>query len=254
MKIISRPLLSIVIFMAVAMILAVFAPMSLADTGSVVVTSSRSFPKGNVARRNLLAESTSVTVGGSSSSRSSYTETLSVPKTKSSAEQAQEKAAKKAAEKAKQAAASRSEDRESLSSSSSSSSSTSSSSSSAASSTSSGSATGAAISALATKYVGNAYVYGGQTPNPGWDCSGFVKYVYSQFGITLPRTAGEQATVGTAVSSLSEAQPGDIVANGIHSGIYLGNGLIISALTESLGTQITGTEVYTGSYSVRRIV
>lgn len=251
MKSLNKPLLSIAIVVVVAMMLALFAPMSIANTAPAVVTSSRSFPKNNVVRRNLLAESTSVTVEGDSSDRSRYTETLNVKKTKSTKElQAEQKAKEQAAqeedEREQQAAASRSQERQSLSASSSSSSSSS--------SATKGTATGSAIAALATSYEGNAYVRGGETPNPGWDCSGFVKYIYAQFGITLPRVSGSQATVGTAVGSLAEAQPGDIVANGIHSGIYLGNGLIISALLPSLGTRITGTEVYTGAYSIRRVV
>lgn len=251
MKSLNKPLLSIAIVVVVAMMLALFAPMSIANTAPAVVTSSRSFPKNNVVRRNLLAESTSVTVEGDSSDRSRYTETLNVKKTKSTKElqaeqKAKEQAAQEEAEREQQAAASRSQERQSLSASSSSSSSSS--------SATKGTATGSAIAALATSYEGNAYVYGGETPNPGWDCSGFVKYIYAQFGITLPRVSGSQATVGTAVGSLAEAQPGDIVANGIHSGIYLGNGLIISALMPSLGTRITGTEVYTGAYSIRRVV
>ena len=79
------------------------------------------------------------------------------------------------------------------------------------------------------------YVWGGTTPH-GFDCSGFVQWVYGKQGITLPRTSGEQARVGRAVSP-AEAQPGDLVAMdnsrgraGVdHIGIYLGDGTWIVA-------------------------
>ncbi|CDF59415.1 C40 family peptidase [Thermobrachium celere] len=82
----------------------------------------------------------------------------------------------------------------------------------------------------AMRFLGTPYVWGGTTPS-GFDCSGFVKYVYSHFGINLPRTSREQATVGQAVS-LSEAQPGDLVffhSPISHVGIYVGNGMYIHA-------------------------
>ena len=73
----------------------------------------------------------------------------------------------------------------------------------------------------------------------GADCSGFVMSVYQNFGVSLPRTAGGQATVGQAVS-IENAQPGDIISygyNGVvsHSAIYAGNNTIIHASTPSLG-------------------
>ena len=95
------------------------------------------------------------------------------------------------------------------------------------------SASGSSIVSIAMQYVGTPYVYGGSSPS-GFDCSGFVQYVYAQAGISLPRTSGAQAAAGTAVS-MSEAQPGDIVYYGYHVGIYAGNGMMIDAGNESTG-------------------
>ena len=91
---------------------------------------------------------------------------------------------------------------------------------------------GSQILAKATQYLGTPYVYGGASPS-GFDCSGFVYYVYGTFGISVGRTPDAQYSAGTVVDKAS-LQPGDIVlfsntyASGIsHSGIYAGNGQFI---------------------------
>ncbi|WP_245531863.1 C40 family peptidase [Alloscardovia criceti] len=118
----------------------------------------------------------------------------------------------------------------------------------------SGSGSGSELASYAVGFVGSPYLWGGSTPS-GWDCSGFLQYVYAQFGVSLPRTSGAQATVGTAVASLSEAQPGDIIANGIHAAIYIGNGKVVNALAPGLGTQVTSLASFGGnSYSIRRVL
>ena len=114
---------------------------------------------------------------------------------------------------------------------------------------------GASVSSLLTfanQFVGKVpYVSGGNTPS-GWDCSGFVQYVYGQMGVSLPHYSGAQATVGRAVGSLADAQPGDIIANAQHAAIYVGNGMVINS-------QLNGTRydpiawVFPSSYSIRRI-
>ena len=77
------------------------------------------------------------------------------------------------------------------------------------------SSNGQAVVDYARQFLGNPYVYGGNSLTNGTDCSGFVKGVYAAFGINLPRTSAEQRSVGYAVS-LSEIQPGDIVCYSGH--------------------------------------
>ena len=80
---------------------------------------------------------------------------------------------------------------------------------------------------IAMQYLGIPYVYGGSTPS-GFDCSGFVMYVYAQVGVSLPHNAAAQYGYGTPVDR-SQLQPGDLVFfNGLgHNGIYIGGGQFI---------------------------
>lgn len=89
---------------------------------------------------------------------------------------------------------------------------------------------GSNIVAYAKNFLGVPYVHGGSTPE-GFDCSGFTKYVFANFGITLNRTASGQSKQGASVS-YSELLPGDLVFYGnpaYHVGIYVGNGQFIHA-------------------------
>jgi peptidoglycan DL-endopeptidase CwlO len=108
-----------------------------------------------------------------------------------------------------------------------------SSSSSAASAGASGAAglTGAGIVADARKYLGVPYVLGGTTTS-GMDCSGLVQTVFHDLGDgDMPRDLSKQATQGTPVASLADAQPGDLIVftGGGHIGIYAGDGKVIHA-------------------------
>ena len=103
---------------------------------------------------------------------------------------------------------------------------------------------GQAIAQTALKYVGAPYVYGGVTP-AGWDCSGYVLYVYKEAaGISLPRSAAQQYKVG-AIIPADQVRAGDIVffadtfGPGItHDGIALGDGRFVHARSEGYGTVI----------------
>ena len=103
------------------------------------------------------------------------------------------------------------------------------------------SALGRRIVASSMQYLGVPYVFGGTTPN-GFDCSGYVRYVFANAGIYLPRTADAQYECGYPVST-SELVPGDLVffstyeAGASHVGIYLGDGNFINA-SSSRGVSI----------------
>lgn len=88
---------------------------------------------------------------------------------------------------------------------------------------------GEAIKREALKHVGTRYRYGGTSPRTGFDCSGFVSYVYKKAGIAkLPRSSSSQRHVGKVVSR-SKAKVGDIIWSPGHVGIYLGGNKQIDA-------------------------
>ncbi|WP_456786642.1 C40 family peptidase [Cellulomonas sp. P5_C5] len=79
---------------------------------------------------------------------------------------------------------------------------------------------GNAVLEIAARYVGTPYVSGGSSPD-GFDCSGFVSYVYGQLGISLPRTSSGIKAAGTVISR-ADAQPGDLIWSPGHISIYAG--------------------------------
>ena len=86
---------------------------------------------------------------------------------------------------------------------------------------------GSAVLQIAARYVGTPYLYGGNTP-AGFDCSGFVQYVYAQLGISLPRTTSGDRYAGTVVSA-ADALPGDLIWTPGHVAIYAGDGMEIDS-------------------------
>ena len=95
----------------------------------------------------------------------------------------------------------------------------------------------AAIYKEAQKYVGTPYVWGGSTPDTGFDCSGYVCWVYNQNGYNVGRTTANGLWNKSQHISEAEAKPGDLVffegtydtPGKSHVGIYLGNGMMVSA-------------------------
>lgn len=120
-------------------------------------------------------------------------------------------------------------------------------------STASNSSLGQSIANYALQFVGNPYVYGGTSLTNGADCSGFVMSVFKHFGISLPRTSGEQGQCGTNVGGIGNARPGDLVSYSGHIGIYIGNGQIVHASSAKTGIKVSNAS-YRPILSVRRIV
>lgn len=240
------------IFAVVAVSASLGAAVPAASAGSAMadttVTATRSFPKTTAAKRDFLAEHTSTDV--ESNADWGGIESLDVPQTESQAEkdqkaqeQAKAEAQAQAAQEQAQAqaqtgaqAASRSSERANISV-----------------PTAPASATGQALADYALQFQGYPYVAGGNTPS-GWDCSGFVQWVFAQFGVSLPHYSGAQMSAGTAVGSIAEAAPGDIIVNAQHAAIYIGNGMVINALNPAQGTQVTSLAVFSGGYAIRRVL
>jgi cell wall-associated NlpC family hydrolase len=104
------------------------------------------------------------------------------------------------------------------------------------------------VCGLATGFLGTPYRWGGTTPK-AFDCSGFVRYVYAELGVKLPRTARQQIKVGQKVSG-AMLQAGDLIFFDMmkgyvsHVGMYLGNGKFIHASTPRTGVRIDPLSKY----------
>ena len=107
----------------------------------------------------------------------------------------------------------------------------------------------ASVYNVALQYQGVPYVYGGATP-AGFDCSGYIMYVYAQFGISLPHSSNGQGAAGTRIS-LADAVPGDLVIMPGHDGFYAGNGNILHAPYS--GTSVRIQPIWTSDYYIVRI-
>lgn len=92
---------------------------------------------------------------------------------------------------------------------------------------------GQRVLAAAGRVKGVPYIYGGSSPDQGFDCSGFTSYVFAQAGRTIPRTSGAQAAAAQRISA-SQLRPGDLVffrpsGQVSHVAIYAGNGMVWEA-------------------------
>ncbi len=113
---------------------------------------------------------------------------------------------------------------------------------------------------IAKEWIGTPYVYGGNDPEKGLDCSGLVQQAFRRVGIELPRVTYDQVKQGTEVASIAEARPGDLIfkvgdrgqrVNG-HVGIYLGDGKWIEA--PYTGANVRITDVPTETTAIRRVI
>jgi len=105
-----------------------------------------------------------------------------------------------------------------------------------------GSGSGSDVVAFAMKFKGYRYVFGTAGPNT-FDCSGFTKYVYKQFGVNLPHSSSAQRSVGKGVSR-ENLKPGDILCFSGHVGIYIGNNQFIHASNKRDGVKISNLSSY----------
>lgn len=119
-----------------------------------------------------------------------------------------------------------------------------------------GTASGNAIVETAQQYLGIPYVWGGNSPSQGFDCSGLVKYVMKDLGVDMPRVARDQAKVGTEIGSLAEAQPGDLLGmrNGSHIAIYLGDNKILQSPRPGEDVSIRSLFSWDDIDTIRRVV
>lgn len=117
-------------------------------------------------------------------------------------------------------------------------------------------APGLQVASLAQQYVGSRYVWGGSSPS-GFDCTGFVMWVFSQFGVAMPHNEAGQLASGDSVDA-ENLQPGDVLVfantyrRGLsHVGIYVGGGQFIHAMDESHGVIVSSLS---NSYWAVRLV
>lgn len=112
---------------------------------------------------------------------------------------------------------------------------------------------GSSVVAYATQFVGNPYVWGGESLTNGADCSGFIKSVYAHFGVSLPHSSSAMRSCGVGVS-YSDAMPGDIICYSGHVAIYMGGGAIVHASNKKDGIKISYNAAYRTILAVRRVI
>ena len=114
---------------------------------------------------------------------------------------------------------------------------------------------------LARRFAGTPYVYGGNSPATGMDCSAFVKLVSAERGVNLPRTAREQATVGLTVDPAADVlRPGDRLYFRYkhdyidHAGIYCGNGYFVhcNAVKKGVSVDLLDTPKHRNAFVIAK--
>ncbi len=129
-------------------------------------------------------------------------------------------------------------------------------------STAHGAELGKEIANYALTFVGYRYTWGGNSPATGFDCSGFVQYIFSQFGYTTSRVANDVTSDGVHVDP-ADIQPGDVLcfyssSNYVgHVGIYIGNNTFVHAANSATGvvtTSLSNNYYASRGYEIRRII
>ena len=123
------------------------------------------------------------------------------------------------------------------------------------------SASAARVLATGNIYVGERYVYGGETPGVGFDCSGFVQYVFGRHRVELPRTSRQQAGAGRALPrGVTSLEPGDLMlfsskGRGVdHVAIYAGNNRILHSSAGAGGVVYDDLSTSRGKWYLARHV
>ena len=113
----------------------------------------------------------------------------------------------------------------------------------------------------ADDYLGTRYLYGGMTPQSGFDCSGFVQFVYGRNGITLPRTSRQQATTGRSLPpTLADLRVGDLLFFSQHGdvvdhvAIYAGSDRILHSSSSGGGVRYDDLGTARGRWFTTRLV
>jgi hypothetical protein len=113
----------------------------------------------------------------------------------------------------------------------------------------------------AEQYLGVPYKWGGSSPGEGFDCSGYVRYVYGKQGVRLPRTSREQAKAGARVSAqVASLRSGDLMLFAepkqaiSHVAIYAGNGRIIHSSSSGRGVRYDVLDTRRGRWFVQHMV
>lgn len=122
-------------------------------------------------------------------------------------------------------------------------------------------ASSAKVLDTAEDYIGVGYKWGGTSPETGFDCSGYVRYVYARQGVQLPRTSREQAGAGESVSPrVSQLRQGDIMLFAetrkpiSHVAIYAGGGRIIHSSSSGGGVRYDALNAKRGQWFVQHMV